>query len=124
MSFAVPLFLWYFLPAVLLATWVLPRRARNGVLAISSLAFYAVGGKEFVFLLLALIAVNYAAGLAIGALPPRRRKPLLIATVVAEIVAADTVVIEIVQRSISTGHMFASAAFQQKVAESLNVPSK
>ncbi|HET6299604.1 MAG TPA: MBOAT family protein [Kribbella sp.] len=85
MSFAVPLFLWYFLPAVLLATWVLPKSARNGVLAVSSLGFYAVGGKEFVFLLLALIAINYTAGLVIGGLPPRWRKPLLVTTVVLDL---------------------------------------
>jgi alginate O-acetyltransferase complex protein AlgI len=64
-------FLWYFLPAVLLISWILPQRARNGVLAVSSLLFYAAGGKEFLFLLLALMAVNYAAGLAIGALQAR-----------------------------------------------------
>ncbi|TWD82773.1 alginate O-acetyltransferase complex protein AlgI [Kribbella amoyensis] len=85
MSFAAPLFLWYFLPAVLLATWILPHGARNGVVAVSSLAFYAVGGKEFVLLLLALIAVNYAAGLAIGALPRRHRKALLAATIVVDL---------------------------------------
>jgi alginate O-acetyltransferase complex protein AlgI len=85
LSFAVPLFLWYFLPAVLLATWVLPKSARNGVLAISSLGFYAVGGKEFVFLLLALIAVNYTSGLVMGGLPPRWRKPLLVTTVALDL---------------------------------------
>ncbi|ADB31371.1 membrane bound O-acyl transferase MBOAT family protein [Kribbella flavida DSM 17836] len=85
MSFAAPLFLWYFLPAVLLASWILPHRARNGVLAVFSLGFYAVGGKEFVLLLLALIAVNYAAGLAIGALPLRRRKAVVVATVLADL---------------------------------------
>jgi alginate O-acetyltransferase complex protein AlgI len=85
MSFAAPLFLWYFLPAVLLASWILPHRARNGVLAVFSLGFYAVGGKEFVGLLLALIAVNYTAGLAIGALPLRRRKAVVVATVAADL---------------------------------------
>ncbi len=67
MSFAAPLFLWYFLPAVLIAHWVLPQRFRNGVLAVFSLAFYAVGGGEFVLLLLAMMVVNYTAGLVIGA---------------------------------------------------------
>ena len=85
MSFATPLFLWYFLPAVLLAAWVLPLGARNGVVAVFSLAFYAVGGKEFVLVLLALIAVNYAAGLAIGALPRRQRKVVVVATVLVDL---------------------------------------
>ena len=43
MSFASPLFLWYFLPAVLAAVVVAPRHWRNGIVAIAGLAFYAVG---------------------------------------------------------------------------------
>jgi alginate O-acetyltransferase complex protein AlgI len=62
------LFLWYFLPAVLVTSWILPHRARNGVLAVFSLLFYAIGGKEFVLLLLALMVINYSAGLWIGRL--------------------------------------------------------
>lgn len=90
MSFAAPLFLWYFLPAVLVAHWVLPQRWRNGILAVSSLAFYAVGGKSFILLLLALMVVNYAAGLVIGSLrrTPRGRltpKSVLVATVTADL---------------------------------------
>ena len=73
MSFAAPLFLWYFLPATLVATWLLPHRFRNGVVAAASIAFYAVGGKQFVFLLLALMAVNYTAGLLIGRLKKQER---------------------------------------------------
>lgn len=71
MSFAAPLFLWYFLPAVLVAHWLLPQRFRNAVLAVFSIAFYAVGGREFVLLLLALMALNYSGGLAIGWLRER-----------------------------------------------------
>lgn len=71
MSFASPLFLWYFLPAVLVAHWVLPQRWRNGVLAIASLAFYTVGGKEFLLLLLAVMTINYASGLLIGTVRER-----------------------------------------------------
>jgi len=94
MSFASPLFLWYFLPAVLLTTWVLPHRARNGVIAVFSLAFYTIGGKEFVLLLIAVMAVNYLAGLAIGALRvptddrparPQAARTVMVATVVADL---------------------------------------
>jgi alginate O-acetyltransferase complex protein AlgI len=85
-SFAAPLFLWYFLPAVLVAHWVLPHRFRNGVLAVFSLAFYAVGGGAFVLLLVAVMIVNYTAGLAIGARRERAgarpsARAVLIATV-------------------------------------------
>jgi alginate O-acetyltransferase complex protein AlgI len=85
MSFASPVFLWYFLPLTLLAYWALPSRARNTLLSVVSLVFYAFGGLEFVFALLAVIAVNFAAGLAIDgdrmAATPGRRKALLVATV-------------------------------------------
>jgi len=72
-SFAAPVFIWYFLPAVLMLHWVLPHQARNGVLAVSSLAFYALGGKQFVFLLLGVMVVNYGAGLLIGRLKENPR---------------------------------------------------
>jgi alginate O-acetyltransferase complex protein AlgI len=85
MSFASPVFLWYFLPLTLLAYWALPSRARNTLLSVVSLVFYAFGGLSFVFALLAVIAVNFAAGLAIDgdrmAAAPGRRKALLVATV-------------------------------------------
>ncbi len=66
MSFATPLFLWYFLPTVLVAYWVLPTRFRNLTLAATSLVFYALGGKAHVWLLIAMITANFIAGLAIG----------------------------------------------------------
>jgi alginate O-acetyltransferase complex protein AlgJ len=45
------------------------------------------------------------------------------AEIIAEIKGSDTVVVEIVQRSVSTGHMLATAAFQDKVAAALDVPA-
>jgi alginate O-acetyltransferase complex protein AlgI len=65
MSFAAPIFLWYFMPAVLLAYWLLPRSARNVLVSVASLVFYTWGAGPYVFLLLACIAVNYVAGLAV-----------------------------------------------------------
>ena len=62
MSFATPLFLWYFLPAVLAAVLVAPPAWRNGVIAVASLVFYAVGGGATTLLLLSCIVVNFAAG--------------------------------------------------------------
>jgi alginate O-acetyltransferase complex protein AlgI len=81
MSFATPTFLWYFMPATLLVYWLLPRAARNGILAGASLIFYAWGGHAFVFLLLACVAVNFTAGLALDASSAawhRRRQLVLI----------------------------------------------
>jgi hypothetical protein len=39
MSFASPVFLWYFMPAVLGALWLAPLRARNAIVAGASLGF-------------------------------------------------------------------------------------
>src|SRR5437868_14223738 len=85
MSFASPLFLWFFMPATLLAYWLLPPRWRNGLVAVASVAFYTWGAGPYTVLLLSAIAVNYAAGLAVdsGYLRerPRARRGVLIATV-------------------------------------------
>jgi alginate O-acetyltransferase complex protein AlgI len=85
MSFASPIFLWYFLPLTLLTYWILPARFRNALLSVVSLVFYVFGGLSFVFALLGVIALNYAAGLAIDSealhRTPGRRKALLVATV-------------------------------------------
>jgi alginate O-acetyltransferase complex protein AlgI len=67
MSFASPVFLWYFMPATLLAYWLLPRSWRNGLVAVASLLFYSWGAGPYTALLLSAIAVNYVAGLAIDA---------------------------------------------------------
>ncbi|HEX5497105.1 MAG TPA: MBOAT family protein [Mycobacteriales bacterium] len=84
MSFAAPIFLWYFMPALLLALWLLPRSARNLVVATFSLVFYAWGGGPYTFLLLSAIVVNYTAGRVIDhertrSHPGVRRLVLLVA---------------------------------------------
>ncbi|GAB2483138.1 hypothetical protein [Streptosporangium sandarakinum] len=66
MSFASPLFLWFFMPATLLAYLLFPPRHRNAVVAVASLIFYAWGAGTHTPLLLSAIAVNYGAGLALG----------------------------------------------------------
>lgn len=89
MSFASPVFLWFFMPAVLVLSFVLPRAWRNGLIAVSSLFFYAWGGGEFVLLLLACMLVNFVAGLSIdsrwAADRPLHRKTILIATLVFDV---------------------------------------
>jgi alginate O-acetyltransferase complex protein AlgI len=62
MSFATPLFLWFFLPVVLAAVLVAPPKWRNGVIAVASLVFYAAGAGATTLLLLSCIVVNFAAG--------------------------------------------------------------
>jgi alginate O-acetyltransferase complex protein AlgI len=67
MSFASPVFLWFFMPATLIAYWALPRSWRNGIVAVASLLFYTWGAGPYTVLLLSAIAVNYTAGLIIDA---------------------------------------------------------
>lgn len=85
MSFAAPAFLWYFMPAVLLLYWVLPRQGRNALISVASLAFYMYGAGVYIFLLLACIAANYAAGLAVDserlADRPSSRKAILVTAI-------------------------------------------
>jgi len=71
MNFISPLFLWYFVPVVLLAVLVTPRGWRNGVVAVASLFFYAAGAGPTTLLLLSSMTVNYLAGMV---LEPARSK--------------------------------------------------
>ncbi len=63
MVFSSLLFLFYFLPAVLLAYYLVPRSWKNTVLLLFSLFFYAWGEPVYVLLMLAYIAVDYGFGL-------------------------------------------------------------
>ena len=58
-------FLFYFLPAVLIAYFLVPRWAKNGILLLSSLVFYGWGEPRYVFLMIATIGLFYGCGLAI-----------------------------------------------------------
>ena len=89
MSFATPLFLWFFMPAVLAAVLVAPRSWRNGVIAAASLIFYAVGAGATTLLLLACMVVNYLAGPSLEPdewdLDPVRRRRLLTAVIAFDV---------------------------------------
>ncbi|MFH2122661.1 MAG: MBOAT family O-acyltransferase [Pseudomonadota bacterium] len=65
MVFSSTIFLFLFLPLVLLAYLVLGRKLRNIVLLIASLAFYAWGENIFVLLMLVSILLNYSFGILI-----------------------------------------------------------
>jgi alginate O-acetyltransferase complex protein AlgI len=86
MSFAAPIFLWYFMPAVLLLYWILPRSMRNALISLVSLIFYTWGGGPYIFLLLGCIAVNYLAGRAIDSGRVATRHQLKRAILVSAIV--------------------------------------
>jgi D-alanyl-lipoteichoic acid acyltransferase DltB (MBOAT superfamily) len=66
MLFTSNIFLFLFLPIVLIGYYALYRRkARNLFLFLASLFFYAWGETKFVFIMLAVIALNYRVALAI-----------------------------------------------------------
>jgi alginate O-acetyltransferase complex protein AlgI len=67
MVFSSLVFLYLFLPAALLGHFALPAKLRNLWLLICSLGFYAWGEGWFVLVMLAGIAFNYVAALAIEA---------------------------------------------------------
>ena len=86
MLFTEPAFLFVFLPVLLALYFALQRQARryrNLLLAVASVVFYASGGGAFTSLILASIAVNYVAALAVdrtrGTATARRLLALTIA---------------------------------------------
>jgi alginate O-acetyltransferase complex protein AlgI len=89
MSFASPLFLWFFTPVVLAAVLVTPRSWRNGIIAVASLVFYAAGAGASTLLLLLCMVVNFLAGPMLEPdewdLARRRRKLLLTAVIVVDL---------------------------------------
>ena len=82
MLFSSSIFLYIFLPCVLIAYYgpLRSMRARNVLLLIASLLFYAWGEPVYVFLMLLSIAVNYALGLVQAG--TRHKKPVLVLTVI------------------------------------------
>ena len=67
-------FLYYFLPAVLLVYFAVPKAAKNAVLLLSSLIFYGWGEPKYVILMIATIAAFYGCGLAIGSAKSQQAK--------------------------------------------------
>ncbi len=59
-------FLFFFLPAVLILYFLVPRKLKNTVLLLFSLVFYAWGEPKYVFLMIATIGLFYGCGIAIG----------------------------------------------------------
>lgn len=58
-------FLYYFLPVVIGAYFLAPKRLKNSVLLLASIVFYAWGEPRYAVVMLASVAVGYAAGLLI-----------------------------------------------------------
>ncbi|MBV9755987.1 MAG: MBOAT family protein, partial [Alphaproteobacteria bacterium] len=88
MVFGSPQFLFLFLPFALLVYAATPRRGRNLALLLVSLLFYAWGEAGHLWLLLALIAVNWVAGLAIAGTESPLQRRLAVSAAIATDLAA------------------------------------
>ena len=80
-------FLYYFLPAVLIVYFLVPGKAKNAVLLLSSLFFYGWGEPKYLALMVFTIASFYGCGLAIEtAEKPAMKKFWLTVSVIIGIV--------------------------------------
>ncbi len=88
MVFSSHVFVYYFLPAVLLAYYGLPRRARHLWLTLASYFFYGWANPSFTGLMLLSTAIDYVCGLKIGRAAPEdvgRRKAWLVASLASNL---------------------------------------
>ena len=83
MIFSSLLFLFFFLPLVLAAYYLVPRRLKNFCLVVFSLAFYAWGEPVYVLLMVLTILVDYCCGLLIGRFleRPGRAKAVIVGNI-------------------------------------------
>ncbi|WP_127494943.1 MBOAT family O-acyltransferase [Paenibacillus glycanilyticus] len=87
MVFSSLLFLFIFLPAVFLLYWLSPRRGKNLILFLASLAFYAWGEPVYIVIMLISTVTDYSFGLLLsrpewGA---KRRKAIVVASVIVNL---------------------------------------
>ena len=66
MVFSSIVFLFTFLPIVLILYYIIPGRGKNIVLLLGSLLFYAWGEPVYIFLMIFSIFFNYISGLVIA----------------------------------------------------------
>lgn len=87
MLFSSLTFLFIFLPVVLLGYYILPMKAKNIWLLLSSLFFYFYGEPKYLILMLAVISVSYIFGLITEKLSGKARKAVLALSVVTTLSA-------------------------------------
>lgn len=84
MVFSSLIFLWLFMPLVIIGYYVVPGRFKNIFLLLASLLFYAWGEPVYILLMLTSILINWVMGLLIGK-NSGHKKLLLAADVVINI---------------------------------------
>lgn len=77
MVFSSTVFLFTFLPLVLLICYLCPARWRNGFLLAASLIFYGWGEPRYIVIMAASILFNYGCGLAIDRIKVKHKSPRL-----------------------------------------------
>ena len=95
MLFNSMIFLWIFLPIVLVGNFMLSKipfssiskryRAKNIFLLISSLLFYSWGGLYYLLIMISTIIIDYVGGYLLGISKKRYRKIILIITIIINI---------------------------------------
>ena len=74
-------FLYYFLPAVMVLYFIVPRCMKNGVLLAFSLLFYGWGEPVYLFLMIGSILAYYFCGLAMERWPQRKKLWMVLSVV-------------------------------------------
>ena len=69
MVFSSMVFLWLFLPAVLVTYYICPQKGKNLLLVAFSLLFYAWGEPKYIVLMILSVTVNYISGLLLERCP-------------------------------------------------------
>ena len=78
MVFSSPVFLWIFLPVIFIGYHIVPGRAKNILLLLGSLVFYAWGEPRYILLMLFSIGINYFLGLLMEKFSERKKLILVI----------------------------------------------
>ena len=89
MVFSSITFLFYFLPIVLLAYYIVPKKFKNVILLISSFTFYFWGEPKNIYIMISMIIFSYIGGLIIGRLKEKKKITF------AKIVLAVTIVLDL-----------------------------
>src|SRR5262245_35526546 len=76
MVFSSQLFLFWFLPAVLAAYYLTPRRGKQLTLTLFSYVFYGWANPALIFLLLGSTLLDWTAGLILVGVPPWSRREI------------------------------------------------
>jgi len=82
MVFSSAIFLFFFLPIVLILYFLLPKKGQNWLLLISSILFYTWGEPRFILILLASITIDFFLAKAMDKYENPRRKRILILSLI------------------------------------------